>query len=211
MSEYPPLHDLASALPHVCPVCRQRFRLARERDGHLLREHTSAEEPKRYQCGECDKSFRTAVALVAHSRKAHSPEAKQRAAIKGAEAARAVPADLARRLAHQLVTTRGRLSDRMADFSARHDHACYWCGKPVLVDATPTHPWAPTREHLVPRSRGGSDRSDNVKLAHRICNQRRAYIDAEAFRRLMRGEAVTAAEMWPDDEAEPFNGMRVAP
>ncbi|WP_420873464.1 HNH endonuclease [Novosphingobium resinovorum] len=36
------------------------------------------------------------------------------------------------------------------------------------------HKLIPTIEHITPRSEGGSDDLDNLVLAHRICNQRRA-------------------------------------
>jgi HNH endonuclease len=48
---------------------------------------------------------------------------------------------------------------------------CWLCGE--AVDPTATGPWQPTVDHLVPRSRGGSNDAVNLRLAHRRCNNRR--------------------------------------
>lgn len=49
---------------------------------------------------------------------------------------------------------------------ARQEGQCSLCGRPlVLADAT--------RDHILPRSRGGSDRAENISAAHRTCNGRR--------------------------------------
>ncbi|WP_319805247.1 HNH endonuclease [Microbacterium sp. YJN-G] len=50
---------------------------------------------------------------------------------------------------------------------------CQLCGGPVDMVAETTDPSAPTLDHIVPRSRGGSDDPDNLRLAHRGCNARR--------------------------------------
>lgn len=50
---------------------------------------------------------------------------------------------------------------------------CQLCGEPVDMVADTTHPSAPTLDHIVPRSRGGSDDPDNLRLTHRGCNARR--------------------------------------
>lgn len=50
---------------------------------------------------------------------------------------------------------------------------CQLCGEPVDMTADPIAPTAPTLDHIVPRSRGGTDDPTNLRLAHRGCNARR--------------------------------------
>lgn len=53
---------------------------------------------------------------------------------------------------------------------ARDGRTCHLCGDMVEVEAPPKSPYAPTVDHLVPRSLGGSDDLSNLKLAHFRCN-----------------------------------------
>ncbi len=39
-------------------------------------------------------------------------------------------------------------------------------------------PWAPTIDHIIPMSEGGSDELVNKRAAHRICNQDAAVLDS---------------------------------
>jgi hypothetical protein len=48
---------------------------------------------------------------------------------------------------------------------------CWLCGD--AIDQNAIGPWQPTIDHLVPRSRGGSNDLANLRLAHRRCNNRR--------------------------------------
>lgn len=51
---------------------------------------------------------------------------------------------------------------------------CWLCGKPVDCTADwRIGPLAPTIDHVIPSSRGGSDDLDNLKLAHAVCNTAR--------------------------------------
>jgi len=61
------------------------------------------------------------------------------------------------------------------------DHCCY-CGRPIDWDADPRSRWAPSVEHLTPRSRGG-DLFDlaNCALAHYGCNARRGNRKAKLY------------------------------
>jgi len=49
----------------------------------------------------------------------------------------------------------------------RDDWTCHLCSLPIssLADAT--------RDHIIPKSHGGSDAADNLKAAHMLCNSRR--------------------------------------
>src|SRR5215468_5922378 len=82
-------------------------------------------------------------------------------------------------------------SNRLAKFSARFNHLCYWCGEVVRLDVGPEHTRVATREHLVPKALKKPGSQSQYVLAHRECNLLRGLADAVAFKRLMAGEAVT--------------------
>jgi 5-methylcytosine-specific restriction endonuclease McrA len=65
---------------------------------------------------------------------------------------------------------RGRRKRRVRALLARDGDLCWLCGKPLDGDAT--------LDHVVPRSKGGSDALANLKLAHGRCNHRRGNADA---------------------------------
>lgn len=62
---------------------------------------------------------------------------------------------------------------------------CQLCGEPVdkTLSGDPVDPWSPTLDHVIPQSMGGSDDVENLRLAHRWCNQVRgaARTEAEQF------------------------------
>jgi hypothetical protein len=61
---------------------------------------------------------------------------------------------------------------QLARLAERDGWWCWLCGgaiDPALGDG----PWRATVDHLVPRSRGGTSQLDNLRLAHRRCNNRR--------------------------------------
>lgn len=47
---------------------------------------------------------------------------------------------------------------------------CWLCGKPCDMSLDGNDNYYPSIDHIIPIARGGKDRWDNVKLAHRICN-----------------------------------------
>lgn len=47
---------------------------------------------------------------------------------------------------------------------------CQLCLDPVDRDAHYLDNWAPSLDHIVPRSMGGSDHADNLRTTHRWCN-----------------------------------------
>ena len=57
----------------------------------------------------------------------------------------------------------------------------WWCMMPVclhssrvIVQGLPhDDPWAGTVDHVIPKSYGGSDCGDNLRAAHRLCNEKR--------------------------------------
>ena len=48
---------------------------------------------------------------------------------------------------------------------------CWLCDGPIDFKADGGSARAPSREHLIPRSRGGPDTLDNLVLCHTPCNQ----------------------------------------
>ena len=52
----------------------------------------------------------------------------------------------------------------------RDDWTCQICRGPVDRAAAPLSDWRASLDHIVPRSKGGDDSWDNLRLAHRWCN-----------------------------------------
>lgn len=74
--------------------------------------------------------------------------------------------------------TGGRWGGRATqDLLARVLHAqgttCHLCLKPVTLGLRPRHPRGPSLDHLIPRSKGGTDVWENLRIAHHGCNSRR--------------------------------------
>ena len=64
-----------------------------------------------------------------------------------------------------------------ADLWQSQNHLCAVCGKLMLAnryEAPHATIWAKHRatlDHIVPKSKGGSDRRDNLQLVHARCNK----------------------------------------
>lgn len=61
----------------------------------------------------------------------------------------------------------------LSQIAARDNFLCGICGNPVNMTAECPDPYSPTRDHIVPISRGGQDTPENVQLAHFECNWRK--------------------------------------
>ena len=71
---------------------------------------------------------------------------------------------------------RGRLGRKAATIKNRMYKACIFCwicGRPIFNKIT--------FDHIIPRSKGGTDELSNIKLAHHDCNQRRRSDDAKVI------------------------------
>lgn len=66
--------------------------------------------------------------------------------------------------------TRGFIPTTVADLVARDGSDCRLCGEPVDLALAWPDRMAPTRDHIVPHSLGGSHDADNLQLAHFLCN-----------------------------------------
>lgn len=62
----------------------------------------------------------------------------------------------------------------------RDGWTCHICTEKVDFQADPLSDWYPSLDHVVPRSRGGSDELSNLRTAHRWCNSVRG--DLSSFR-----------------------------
>lgn len=60
---------------------------------------------------------------------------------------------------------------QVARIGERDGWWCWLCGE--AVDPNAFGPWQATIDHLVPRSRGGTNKPANLRLAHRRCNNHR--------------------------------------
>lgn len=75
------------------------------------------------------------------------------------------------------------LIDRRAVFE-RDNNACQLCGDPMDMSKKTPHPLAPTIDHIVPISRGGTHTMDNIQSAHFHCNISKGNRDAPLTRPL---------------------------
>lgn len=76
---------------------------------------------------------------------------------------------------------------RMEALMERHKKRCFYCNIVVRVlrKKRAPHPRdMATEDHLVPKSKGGSDLLDNLVLACNECNNQRGDMPAESFLRL---------------------------
>ena len=55
----------------------------------------------------------------------------------------------------------------------RDGYVCWLCGEATRPDVESQDDKYPTLDHVVPRSRGGSDDPSNLRCAHRLCNSLR--------------------------------------
>ncbi len=61
----------------------------------------------------------------------------------------------------------------------RQSGRCALCEKPMskarhdMMHATLWKKWRPTFDHIRARARGGSDKPENLQLAHALCNKRK--------------------------------------
>lgn len=68
----------------------------------------------------------------------------------------------------------GANRDKIRDDVYKSGVACWLCGKPIDWDAPKRSRWAPSVDHVVPRSKGGSlFARSNAELAHYGCNSKR--------------------------------------
>jgi hypothetical protein len=52
----------------------------------------------------------------------------------------------------------------------RDNWTCFRCEQPVMRQRIKNHPMAPSLDHVVRHTDGGSNSIDNLRLSHRSCN-----------------------------------------
>lgn len=68
-------------------------------------------------------------------------------------------------------------ADRLAIYQ-RDCWVCGFCGGAVDPSLKSPDPWAPSLDHIIPRSKGGPDDETNLRIVHRYCNGVRGNRDA---------------------------------
>lgn len=145
-----------------------------------------------FACARCSGRGMTATQLAYHVEHAHGAQPPPGRPMMAPAVAERVRLELP--APHQITR---HISGRILLLVKKRGMLCHWCGKSFRLNVDAAHPLAPTREHLLPKSLGGQSHDENIALVHGRCNQIRGTIDAEAFGRLMRGEALTREELWP--------------
>jgi len=86
-----------------------------------------------------------------------------------------------------------RSTDKIQHLFRIHNGRCIYCEQatwivhvPVPLDVLPTHKNRGTIEHVIPVSRGGSNRSTNLTLSCMDCNKTRAHLPHEVFAKLRK-------------------------
>lgn len=64
-----------------------------------------------------------------------------------------------------------RKRERLAKLRALHGDKCWRCNRQMRFDGPPNCGKAATVEHLLPKSKGGTDELDNLRLCHVGCNR----------------------------------------
>ena len=76
-----------------------------------------------------------------------------------------------RRASGNPVPKRGWIAESLRrQIYERDGWTCQLCGGPLDVVAHPNSDWAPSLDHIVPKSAGGPDSVDNLRASHRWCN-----------------------------------------
>lgn len=67
-----------------------------------------------------------------------------------------------------------RRRDLKRAVAERDEWTCWICGLAVDRALQAPHPLARSVDHVIPRSKGGFTTYENLRLAHQVCNARRA-------------------------------------
>ncbi len=90
------------------------------------------------------------------------------------------------------------IPSKLVAFSRSHGNKCYWCKGIVLLNVYANHGLAPSRDHLKPKSEGGTSHPNNLVLAHRSCNSRRGSLSEETFTKMV--DKAISQEVYNDRE-----------
>jgi 5-methylcytosine-specific restriction endonuclease McrA len=71
---------------------------------------------------------------------------------------------------HPWMFMRDKKRQRFAELRERDGDHCWRCRRPMQFDLPRGHEKAPTIEHRLPKSKGGTNALDNLCLCHGRCN-----------------------------------------
>lgn len=77
--------------------------------------------------------------------------------------------------------TRTAREKTLLDMYAGFDGRCYLCGFTIPLDVPPEHPLLLTRDHIVPKTVGGSTSANNLAPAHKLCNNVKGGMSVQDF------------------------------
>ena|SRR5215510_6241989 len=76
---------------------------------------------------------------------------------------------------------------------------CYYCHRTFVVGVPyKRHELSPTKDHLIPKSRGGKTNRSNVKLACNGCNQKKGNMTEQEFYAFLRQKGKRREKMMTD-------------
>lgn len=73
---------------------------------------------------------------------------------------------------------------------------CPYCGVTMNRDKGWNSPDAPSRDHKIPRSRGGNNLPNNIVICCRSCNEDKGSLDAEEYMAVLTGLACRIDHIW---------------
>jgi len=87
----------------------------------------------------------------------------------------------------------------------RHGSICPYCDQPMTYENGRRSPRAPTRDHVIPLSRGGSDRIENIVICCLECNGLKGALLPDEFAAWKDGRATRLDIRSPPKRARPYN------
>jgi 5-methylcytosine-specific restriction endonuclease McrA len=145
-------------------LCRERHKSRRFCSDHCRsRWHSSGRVRRVWMAGRC---MACEVSFVAGSNRGDR--------YCSSECARRHRKEVERRRHRAAITGVPRDRYTLSEIAVRDGFRCGLCKRRVRMDLIVPHPRAPTVDHIVPLSKGGSDLRTNLQLAHFICNSRKS-------------------------------------
>lgn len=92
-------------------------------------------------------------------------------------------------MAEQIVINRRRRRTRkMAHILRTNGLKCYYCFR-LMITRSYNSKVAPSRDHVIPLSRGGSNDGDNIVICCRMCNEIKGKLTGEEYTAWLSGSA----------------------
>ena len=158
-----------------CPETSQGFLTQQALHQHRFTVHNTVMPPLTnqdstglWQCPHCPRKFLSQSGLAQHFKLIHlnpTPTGNKK-----------------RKAKRQLKFLIQPIGPKMVRFAHKHNLICMWCSREVKLDVSAGNPLAPTKEHIIPRTKGGTNKQANLGLAHKVCNEYRSAKDANTFR-----------------------------